>query len=52
MENKEVFSIIYCNIDNQLKDYYSRQKREFMRKYKLKEIKQSKPKTYLESCGY
>ncbi len=55
---KDVFNILpypveyKINAEKEVEAYYARQKQEFMRKYNLKEFKQSKPKTYLESCGY
>jgi len=39
------------NAHKELEAYYSYQKQEYMRKYNLKELKQGKTKTALESWG-
>lgn len=55
---KDVFNITYCdsniikNIDNQLTEYYNRQKQEYLLKYNLKELKQSKTRTALQEVIY
>jgi hypothetical protein len=37
------------NIDEKLKEYYARQKQEYLHKYNLAELKQGKTKTAIES---
>ncbi len=55
---KDVFNIklvpttVISSIDKELNEYYTRQKQEYLRKYNLTELKQSKTKTALESYGY
>jgi hypothetical protein len=54
---KDIFNIkpnyvgVISSIDNELNEYYARQKREYLLKYNLTEshIKTSKPKTALEA---
>lgn len=52
---KDIFNIklvpttILSAIDNELNEYYNRQKQEYMLKYNLKELKQNKTKTALEA---
>jgi hypothetical protein len=51
---KDIFNIkpypttAISSIDKELNEYYSRQKREYLLKYNLTELKQNKTKTALE----
>ena len=52
---KDIFNIklvpttMISSIDKELNEYYTRQKKEYMLKYNLKELKQNKTKTALEA---
>jgi hypothetical protein len=51
---KDIFNIkqypttVISSIDKELNEYYARQKREYLHKYNLTELKQNTPKTALE----
>jgi hypothetical protein len=52
---KDIFNIqlvptnVISSVDKELNEYYDRQKREYLLKYNLTELKQNKTKTSLES---
>ena len=52
---KDIFNIqlvpttVMSSIDKELNEYYDRQKREYLLKYNLTELKQNKTKTALEA---
>jgi hypothetical protein len=52
---KDIFNIqlvpttVMSSIDKELNEYYDRQKREYLLKYNLTELKQNKTKTSLEA---
>jgi hypothetical protein len=52
---KDIFNIqlvpttVMLSIDKELNEYYDRQKREYLLKYNLTELKQNKTKTSLEA---
>jgi hypothetical protein len=52
---KDIFNIqlvptnVISSVDKELNEYYNRQKREYLLKYNLTELKQNKTKTALEA---